>query len=164
MNSPGRGRLRIQTGFTLVELLILIVVLGLGIAGVLSVFSTTTRGSVDPLIQKQMNVLADSMLEEILQTSYSKPSGSTIPGYLASGDRKNFDCVDDYNGYQSTGVFTKSDSTTSVPGLSGYGITLVTVFPSTLTGGGSTSMKGITVAVYGPGGASLSLTGYRGSY
>lgn len=54
-----------QDGLTLIEMIVFIVILGIGIAGILSVMDLTTRNSSDPLIRKQALAIAESLLEEI---------------------------------------------------------------------------------------------------
>ena len=52
-------------GMTLIELVIAILILGVGLAGVLLAYSTVTRGSSDPVVRKQLLSIAEEMLEEI---------------------------------------------------------------------------------------------------
>jgi MSHA pilin protein MshD len=42
-----------------------IIIVGVGVAGILLVFNVTTKASADPLIQKQMLAIAESLLEEV---------------------------------------------------------------------------------------------------
>ena len=49
-----------QRGFTLVELIIFIVVVGAGLAGILSVSNQVVRSSADPMLTKQSVALAES--------------------------------------------------------------------------------------------------------
>ncbi len=151
---------RLQQGFTLIELLIFIVVVGAGLAGILSVMNTVVKSSVDPIVRKQTLAVAQSLLEEILLKDYAKPSDSSVNGFSAGGSRALFDCVDDYNSYTASPVADVLGS--PVAGLSNYSISpAVAVVTSTdLTG---VAAKKITVSVNGPGG-SLSLTGYRSNY
>lgn len=65
-----------QRGMTLIELIVFIVVISLGLAGVLSVFSVTARSSADPLLAKQALAVADSMLEEILLKDFCDPDST----------------------------------------------------------------------------------------
>ena len=60
-----RSRVKQQTGISLVELIIFIVIVSVAVAGVLSVMSITTQHSSDPLIRKQAQAIAESLLEEI---------------------------------------------------------------------------------------------------
>ena len=151
-----------QRGFTLIELIIFIVVVGIGVAGILSVYTAAIKNSADPLVRKQTLAIAESLLEEIVLTEYSKPSGSTAVGFASAGDRKSYDCVDDYNGYTTTNaIYTKADTTTAVAGLSSYSITpAVAVSATTL---GTVTVKKIVVSVTGPQGV-ISVSGYRGNY
>jgi MSHA pilin protein MshD len=52
-------------GISLIELVMFIVIVSIGIAGLLLAFSTTTRNSADPIIQKQMLAIAEALMEEI---------------------------------------------------------------------------------------------------
>jgi MSHA pilin protein MshD len=149
-----------QQGFTLIELIIFIVVVSAGLAGILLVINTVVKSSADPMVRKQTVAIAESLLEEILLKEYAKPDGSTVAGYGATGwSRSQFDCVDDYNNYTtSTGIV---DMLGSSVGLGSYNITPpVTVAAATL---GSLTVKKITVKVTGPGGE-ISLSGYRSNY
>lgn len=60
MFTPNRAR-----GISLIELVMFIVIVGLALAGVLLVMSTTTKASADPLVRKQALATAESLLEEI---------------------------------------------------------------------------------------------------
>ena len=42
-----------------------IIIVGVGVAGILLVFSVTTKASADPLIQKQMLAIAEAFMEEV---------------------------------------------------------------------------------------------------
>lgn len=45
--------------------MVFIAIVGVGVAGILSVLYQTTRGSADPMIQKQALAIAESLLEEV---------------------------------------------------------------------------------------------------
>lgn len=154
-------RLR-QSGFTLIEVIIFIVVVSAGLAGILLVSNTVVAASADPMVRKQAISVAESMLEEILLKEYTKPSDSTAVAFGVSGwSRALFDTVDDYNGYNTTGGITDV-SGAAVDGLSGFNISpAVTVASSSdLTGANA---KKVTVTVTWAGG-SVALVGYRGDY
>lgn len=88
-----------QSGMTLVELIMAIVIVSVGLAGVLAVFQQVVRGSADPLIRKQMLAVAEGMMEEIALKPYA--GSAVVPAGCA---RATFADVDDYNGYASTGI------------------------------------------------------------
>ena len=71
-------------GFTLVEMLIAIVVIGVGLAGVLVAFNTSVRASADPLLQRQMLAIAEGLLEEALSRPFTAQAG-TGGGWLCAG-------------------------------------------------------------------------------
>ncbi|HOE41352.1 MAG TPA: prepilin-type N-terminal cleavage/methylation domain-containing protein, partial [Rhodoferax sp.] len=62
-----------QSGFTLIELIIFIVVVSAGLAGILSVMDVTVKSSGDPVVRKQVIAIAESLLEEILLKDYCDP-------------------------------------------------------------------------------------------
>jgi MSHA pilin protein MshD len=70
-----RAALR-QRGVTLVELILFIVIVGIALAGVITVMNLTTRGSVDPVRRKQALIIAEGLLEEVelAKFSYCDPS------------------------------------------------------------------------------------------
>ncbi len=106
-----------ERGFTLVEMILAIVVLGVGLAGVLLAFQQTTRGSADPLVQRQLLALAEGMLEEVLSKPFAAGAGSG--GTCRSG----FDDMVDYNGY--AGPICVVGQAGSVASLAGYQIAVV---------------------------------------
>jgi len=59
-NQPRR-----QQGLSLIELIIFMVVMGIGAAVILQVMNFTTKNSVDPVLRKQALLLAEAYLEEV---------------------------------------------------------------------------------------------------
>lgn len=68
---PLRFGRRGQRGFTIIELVIFIVVIGVAVAGVLGVMNLTTSRSADPQLRKQALMLAEGMLEEVQGARYT---------------------------------------------------------------------------------------------
>jgi MSHA pilin protein MshD len=148
-------RLR-QKGFTLIELIIFIVVVGVGVAGILSVYSTVVKSSADPMVRKQALSLAESVLEEILQKEYANPIG----GYAGTPDRTQADDVDDFKGLTATQIAAVfADSLLYVPGTT----INITVEDAAQSFGGGVDLKKVTVMVT-RGAESISISGYRGNY
>lgn len=143
-------------GFTLIELIIFIVVVSAGLAGILLVMNTVVKSSADPMVRKQTIAIAESLLEEILLKDYANPTG----GYTGTV-RFQFDDVSDYAGYTSTGIVDMTGA--SVAGLGSYNIApaVTVVSTSDLTG---VTAKKITVSVTDPAGNIISLSGYRSNY
>lgn len=147
---------RQQLGFTLIEVIIFIIVVGAGLAGVLSVYTTAIKSSGDPIVRKQAAALADSILEEILQKEYQDPDGGA--NVVESG-RTAYDDVDDYDTISETlsvggPIFTGLPST-----VYGYLVTVAVTAP----GLGAISAKKVLVTV-SRGSESVSMAGYRTNY
>ena len=126
-------------GFTLIELIVFIVIVSVGLAGVLTVFDTVTRRSADPVRAKQALAVAEGMLDEILNKNFCDPdtetlpaSGSSLPAvcgaHTTEASRDLYDDVDDYNGYASTGVKDVTSSATTV--LTGYNVSVSVQTPA----------------------------------
>ena len=175
-------------GLSLIELVVFIVVLGIGFAGTLMLYNQAVTGSVDPIVRKQVLAIATSLLEEIelrgftycdpddanVYTATSAtvgPGGCATTAEVAMGPdagettRALFDNVNDYHGFQMlSGIQDIMGNT--VPGLGAYSVTNVTV----ATAGGTFGLADvndallITVTVTGPAGVSVSLQGYRFRY
>jgi MSHA pilin protein MshD len=134
-------------GFTLIELIIFIVIVGVALAGILSVMNTVVKSSADPMVRKQSMALADSIMEEILLKSYTSSGTGT--------NRATYDGVDDYSGLPQT-AFTDL----AAAGLSGYAVAINVGAATPLNG---VPMKRVVVTV-SHGGESIVMTGYRSNY
>lgn len=62
------GRLR---GLTLVETIVSLLVISVGVVGVLSTMNVSIRHGADPMRQKQMTAIAESLLAEVLQQPFT---------------------------------------------------------------------------------------------
>ncbi|NBX20052.1 type IV pilus modification PilV family protein [Rhodoferax mekongensis] len=144
MNSASR-----HSGFTLIELIIFIVVVSAGLAGILSVMNTSVKSSADPMVRKQAIAIAESVLEEVLQKAYADPDGTNT----GETGRTNWDNVDDYNG--------KTQADLALPAaLSAYAVTIAVSDGSAALG---IAARKVTVTV-SRGPESITLTGYRTNY
>jgi MSHA pilin protein MshD len=148
-NKPKHNR---QRGFTLIEMVLAIVVLGVGLAGVLIAFSTVTRGSADPVVAQQMLAIAEEMMEEI----QLKPYATAANAAPAACARNTWNDVLDYNGYATSGQICTIDGT-AIPSLAGYSVR-VTVAAATLAGVGAARRIDVTVT---RGTSSFTLSGWR---
>lgn len=140
-----------QRGFTLIELIIFIVVVAAGLAGILSVMDSAVKSSADPLVRKQAMALADSILEEILLKNFEDPDPLVSSGETT---RNTLDDVGDYHG-KSNALFADLPAS-----LASYSIAIAVVDDAATLG---LAVKRVTVTV-SRSGESVSLTGYRANY
>lgn len=153
--------IRRQSGVTLIELILFILIVGIALAAILGVMNVTTRNSADPARTKQALMIAEGLLEEVQLARFTKcdPSGEvdasgacTIPeawGQVSpepAGTRP-YDNVNDYvpSANTATAAFNVTINETSVLAdangralnVSGYTAT-VTIAPDSLGPSGST--------------------------
>ncbi|MEO7336087.1 MAG: type II secretion system protein [Caldimonas sp.] len=152
MWSSARRRTR---GFTLIEMTVAIVILGVGVSGLLAAFSTVARGSADPVVAQQMLAIAEEMLEEIELKPYS-PVVNATPAACA---RNTYNDVLDYNGYSTSGKICTIDGV-AIAALTGYSVS-VQVRTAPLVGVGAAQRITVTVT---RGAQTLSLDGWRADY
>jgi len=148
-----------QRGFTLVEMIVAIVVIGVGLAGLMMAFATATRGSADPLMQAQMLAIAEELMEEIQLKPFDAAAG-TAPAGCA---RDTFTRIGDYHGYAATTqVCSVEGVVDSELTSAGYRYS-ITVVPAALGSVASTDARRITITVT-RGSDSLRLVGWRTHY
>jgi MSHA pilin protein MshD len=143
------------SGFTLIELVIMIGVVSIAMAATMAMYANVVRHSADPYPAKQALAIAEGLLEEAQLNSYTASGGAGWPSTL----RANYDDVDDYNGYTSTGY--KDINDTAVLSLAAFNVSIVVTTPGL---NGVATAKLITVTVTGPGNVSIVLSGYRVQY
>ncbi len=148
---------RPRGGFTLPEMLLLIIVISVGLTGILLVFNNVVVGSGEPIVRKQAMAAAESMLEEILLMSFSNPAGGWS-GAATQANRQNFDDVQDYAGFGTTGIFT-IDGVAPISGLESYALSTVIVNVGLGSVPAADSLR-VTVTVTGPQ-VSYVLEGYK---
>lgn len=180
-----------QTGASLVELIMFIVVVGAGLVGILGVLNLNARGSADPLIEKQALAIAEAYLEEALAMpfTYCDPNDANaatatsaalgiVPtlcattlegiGPEAGETRGNattpFDNVNDYNGLAGAPASIEG---TAIAGLGAYQVSVAVagenLVASTATVAAAASQR-VTVTVTGPANITVRLDGYRTRY
>lgn len=151
-------------GFTLVEMIVAIVIISVGLAGVLSAFNINVRSSADPLVRKQMLSIAEAMLEEVLLKPYENgtaPTNSEVACGAPGAARDTFDDVRDYAGYATRGICDIDGE--AVAGLGSYDVS-VGITTTSLTDG-TTAVASLRVQVTVKRGTeSLSLFGWRTDY
>src|SRR5664279_897378 len=137
------------SGFTLIEMIIAIVIIGVGLAGVLIAFSTAVKSSADPLIHKQMLASAEEMMEEVLLKPFAvtgvAPVNAATNCGVAAAVRTAFDDVSDYNNYQTTGICGIDG--VAVAGLGSYNIAVTVDAAASLATMSGGAVKKVTVVV-----------------
>ena len=151
---PCRPSRTARRGFTLPEALLAIVVVGVGLAGLLVVFSTVSRGNASPLLRQQMTAIAQELMEEITLKPYAA-AAHTAPAGCA---RDTFNDIADYHGYSSTGICTVDGVV--IAELAAFNVS-ASVVAGTLAG--VTAARTITVTVSNAG-ETLQLVGWRTDY
>ena len=163
-----------ERGFTLIEMIIFIVIVGVGVTGILSVMNQVAMHSADPLVRKQTSAMAESVLEEILLKSYCNPAtvnSTTSPPTCGAASANtfwaDFDNVDDYatKTQDYFGRSTPTDSPASASPnsrwpLSGYTMTISVGAEAAVSG---QNMKKVTVTVT-RGNESVAVVGYRANF
>jgi len=143
----GSGR-----GFTLIEVIVAIVIVGIALASVMSVFVVTTQHSVDPMVRVQAQILAEGYLDEVLlKKFYDTTTNRVCPG--GAGSHASYVCG--YNGLSEAPIagYAASVSVTS------SGVTLGSLNNSSVI-----RVLQVDVTVTGPASTSITLTGYRANY
>jgi len=177
-----------ERGLSLIELIVFIVVVSVGLAGVLMAINKGVGGSADPMVRKQALAAAESLLEEIeLQPfTYCDPgdpaasSATSSAGCTTAAQSMDnpanwgvgkgrygppppgtafFDNVADYNGFTMTGTLNDIFQQSSSR-LSGYNASVSVTQVGTGFGLANADALRIDVTVTG-GGNSITVTGFR---
>ncbi len=178
-----------QSGLTLIELVIFIIVIGVGVAGVAVTYNTVVRHSADPMMRKQALSIAESLLLEIEQQPFTfcDPQDANVatavdtagcavaannqnnvtgptPNSESRGDNVNpFDNVADYSGYTAASSDIQGNS--GVPGFS-VSVAITRVGDGDIAPFAAfpaDAVLRIAVTVVG-GGETVTLVGYRTRY
>lgn len=173
-----------QRGLSLVEVVVFIVVLGIGLAGMAVIYNQLTLASVDPVVRKQAVAIANSLMEEIQLRPFTlcdpdDPNVFTAPvppcatpevigvegGETRYADPR-FDNVSDYNNFDMPGAI-QDISNNTIAELAGYSAEVDIAeasadFPAASVAAGAALR--ITVTVTGPANVRVALQGYRLRY
>lgn len=170
-----------SAGFTLIETIVFLLVVGIGVVGLLSAVSTAVRYSADPLPRKQALAIAEALMEEISSAGftfcqpqdpsfYSATSTATctLPEnvgpdtYAGVTEVRPFDNVNDYvTAYGAAPVnIPVTDVSASLPAPAGY-TAAVSIAQAGLGGIAASEALRITLTVTGPNNTSITLDGFR---
>lgn len=167
-------------GFSLIEMVVVIVVLAIGLTGLALVMSRTVEQSPRPLVHTRAMELAQSYLDEILMKRFDEQSGqggsprcdstdnnaqpcSASLGNEEANNRNRFDDVDDYNGLDEQPPVSVTGTTLSNYGS--YRVQVNVVYAGNELGLASNrAAKRITVLVSTPLGNTIPVSAYRGNF
>lgn len=153
-----------KKGFTLIEVIMIIVILGIMLPGIMMYFIQGVKNSADSQRRTTAIFLAEGLMEEIRSKCWDEnntatPNCSTIITNCATGasatlgsngeTRVGFDDIDDFNGLDRTPPYdSQNQSMNSYPGFRQQ-VTIIYVNPATLDtdAGGPTCYKRIEVKI-----------------
>ncbi|HFE37227.1 MAG TPA: prepilin-type N-terminal cleavage/methylation domain-containing protein [Gammaproteobacteria bacterium] len=170
-------RRRSSQGFTLIEIVIVIVLIGSMMAGMTTLFVSNIEKSHRPFLRQRALAVADAFMDEIqykrwnenspigggcVKTASSCASG---PAAAAIGDdgesRQDYDDIDDFNVINNQSP-PQDSSGNNMPGYSGYSVTVTVSQPSAdWNGVPAADVRLITVSVTSSINETITLTAYR---
>jgi MSHA pilin protein MshD len=149
--------IRKQSGTTLIELVIAIVIISIASSAILMVFSKTVGSSADPMIRHQAVAIAEAYLEEIALRSFADPDG--VDG---EASRDLYDDVDDYNGLVDAGA--RDQFNAALTGLENYTVTVAVTASSALPSIASTDLFLISVTITHAANIDFTISAYRANF
>lgn len=177
-----------QHGLSLIEVVVFIVVLGIGVAGMAVLYNQLTLASVDPVVRKQAVAIANSLMEEIQLRpfTYCDPDDANVftaptppcgtPEVIGTEGPETrygpafYDNVSDYNGFAMLGSIQDINNV-PITVLTGYSALVAianaggefTTVPASPAIPADAALR-ITVTVTGPANVTVRLQGYRLRY
>lgn len=156
-----------EQGFTLIELVMFIIIVGIAVSAVSLQFSQNVRHSADPLLRQQAIAIAHIYLDEITSKKWDENTpdggGAAVPGPSAAmgpdageATRSDYDDVDDYHGLAETPTAGFTVNITVTHGTAWQDNPSA---PNVTIPGAAT--KEINLSVSTPIGESLTFTQYR---
>ncbi len=153
--------MRRQSAFTLIEIIVTIVVVGIAAVALLSVFTSVSRGSADPVIQQQATTIAEAYMEEIMLRAFNDPQGGETGNDEGEAGRAEYDDVKDYRSLATAPAADQFGN--AVAALAAYTVR-VDVFDQGLGGIASTESLQVDVIVSHAAIADIKLSGFRTLY
>ena len=149
--------MRKQSGTTLIELIIAIVIISIAASTILMALSTSVASSADPMIRHQAVAIAEAYLEEIALRSFADPDG--VDG---EASRDLYDDVDDYNGLVDNGARDQFDN--ALASLGDYTVTVAVTASSAMPPIAATDLFLISVTITHPANIDFTISGYRANF
>ncbi|MGM0413367.1 MAG: type IV pilus modification PilV family protein [Pseudomonadota bacterium] len=153
-------RMRDQRGFTLIEMVVFIVVLGVGITGTLAAIIHATRDAADPLVHLRAAELGQSYLDEIAATRYDTEE-------IRGVDTRSEACPSDRRDWLVLGCYEDLDDQPPQNALGdevgGYANYRVTASVAAQTDWNGAQGRWVTVTVHAPNGTDIAFELFRGA-
>ncbi len=143
------GRRHHPCGFSLVEVVVSMAILSVLLIATIDTVGATARSQKLHADQTRAHLLAQDLMDEILQQHFEEPEEVVVFGPEASetgGGRAAFDDIDDYDGWNAE---PQSKDGTPFPGLDGWVCSVTVEFanPDALNAAGSSSQGVKRIAV-----------------
>ena len=146
-----------QSGSTLIELVIAIVIISIAASAILMALSTSVTYSADPMIRHQAVAIAEAYLEEIALKSFADPDG--VDG---EATRDLYDDVDDYNGLVDNGARNQFDA--AIADLADYTVSVAVTASAGLPPIASTDVYLISVTITHAANINFTASTYRANF
>lgn len=173
MNKPVQ---KMQGGFTLIETIIVIVLVGAMMAGMTSLFMNNIGNSHRPFLRERALAVAHAFMDEIQHKRWNEatPLGggcvnagascATGPAAIAIGTdgdtRATYDDIDDYNGLSQTPP--QNSAGVDMPGYGGFTVNVSVTQPAGVWNTiPAADVRLITVSVTSPGNETIAISAYR---
>ena len=169
-----------QSGFTLVELIVFIVVVGLAVTGVVLVINRTVTQAPEALVRTRALEIAQAYLDEIATKRYDENTGqggvprcdsadsgaqpcSNVLGPEGGETRAVYDDTDDYHGLDDSPPLDAGGN--PFPGYADYRVQVSVAYAGTEVGLASDRLaKRVTLIVTTPLGNTIPVSVYRGNF
>lgn len=147
-----------QRGFTLLELVVTLVIMGIAFAAIAGLVATLGGGSASPVLQTQALYIAEGYLEEAMLRPYLDPDG------VAEGCGASRDLWDDVADYAclSTPAAPTDSAGVALAGLSRYRVSMTVGAPSAV--GGATTRRVEVQVTHVDGGFDLRIAALKAQY
>ncbi len=154
--------LKSQSGMTLIELVITIIIIGIAAAALFTAMANITARSADPILRQQSLYIAEAYMEEVLLKPF--PASTNCPVSNHGENRALFDDICDYNGLFYSVLPKAPRSVASIDPIDKLESYLVDVRIEEGELRGVDDALQITVTVTDPSGEDLQLVGWRTCY
>jgi MSHA pilin protein MshD len=143
-----------ETGATLIELVISIVVIAIAVGAVLGLLSSSAAHSADSMVLSQAVSIAEAYIEEVSLKPFDDPDAAD-----GEANRADFDDVNDYDGLVDVGA--RDQFGNPIGSLSSYTVSVAVVPSNALAGVPSLAAVRIDVRVRFGLLVDMHLSGYK---